>query len=60
MMSEPEQPTSELEKRLARWDERSDKSHQKRMECDTSDLSEPEWGLKLSEAELEEVKRAIG
>ncbi len=36
------------------------KNHRKRMEGDTDDLKEPEWVVELSQAELEEIERAIG
>ncbi len=58
--SKPRQPQSKLERRLACWDERSNEDHRKRMEGDTDHLKEPELVVELSQAELEEVERAIG
>ena len=58
--SKPEEPQSKLERRLACWDRRSDADHRKRTEGNTDHLKEPEWVVELSQAELEEVERAIG
>ena len=58
--SKPGQPQSDLERRLACWDETSDEDYRKRTEGNTDHLKEPEWVVELSQAELEEVERAIG